>query len=95
MKYIMGSEKGMQIRKATMEDWATISEIYAGARRFMAEHGNATQWGKTNPPEELLLANIADGNLYVCMDSDVVAAVLLCGRGGPYLSCDRGRSVAE
>ena len=65
----------MQIRKATMEDWATRSEIYAGARRVMAEHGNATQWGKTNPPEELLLANIADGNLYVCMDSDVVAAV--------------------
>lgn len=75
MKYIMGSENDMQIQKATMEDWEEIRKIYDGARQFMAEHGNATQWGKTNPPEELLLTNIAEGKLYVCMDGETIAAV--------------------
>ena len=67
MRYIVGSENDMQIQKATMEDWEGIRKIYDG--------GNATQWGKTNPPEELLLTNIADGKLYVCMDGDTIAAV--------------------
>ena len=34
----------------------------------MAEHGNPNQWGPTNwPPEELIRADIAAGNSYVCV----------------------------
>ena len=36
----------MEIRKATTQDFDRIMEIYASARRFMAEHGNPNQWGQ-------------------------------------------------
>lgn len=59
----------MRIRKATEKDLSQIMEIYAYARRFMAEHGNPNQWGPTNwPPEELIREDIKKGDSYVCMD---------------------------
>lgn len=58
----------MEIRKASMRDWEEIRKIYAGARQFMAEHGNAGQWGTGNPKEELLLEDIAQKKLYVCVE---------------------------
>ena len=43
-------------------------ELYAGARAFMAAHGNPNQWGPTNwPPEALLRRDIAIGRSYVCV----------------------------
>ena len=38
-----------QIRKAQREDLPRIEEIYAYARKFMAETGNPNQWGNTTP----------------------------------------------
>ncbi len=59
----------MQIRKSTMQDLERIMEIYAFARRFMAEHGNPDQWGPTSwPPEALIRKDIADGDSYVCLN---------------------------
>jgi len=53
----------MEIRHTDHADLPRMLEIYAFARRFMAEHGNPNQWGPTNwPPEELLRADIAAGN---------------------------------
>ena len=48
-----------------------MMEIYAYARNFMARHGNPDQWGPTNwPPEALIRKDIADGNSYVCVNSE-------------------------
>ena len=59
----------MKIRKTEPDDLERIMEIYAGARRFMAEHGNPDQWGATNwPPENLIRSDIAGGNSYVCVN---------------------------
>ena len=59
----------MRIRKSTEQDLARIMEIYACARRFMAEHGNPDQWGATCwPPEGLIRKDIAEGNSYVCVN---------------------------
>lgn len=59
----------MRIRKTAEQDFSRVMEIYAGARRFMAEHGNPNQWGPTNwPPEELIRQDIRDGKGYVCVD---------------------------
>ena len=56
------------IRKATAADVPRQMEIYARARRFMAEHGNPNQWGPANwPPESLIRADIEQGDSYVCM----------------------------
>lgn len=57
----------MEIRKTTERDVPRLMEIYARARRFMAETGNPNQWGPTNwPPENLIHQDIAEGKSYVC-----------------------------
>ena len=66
----------MHIDHAVIADLPRIMEIYACARRFMAENGNPRQWGPTNwPPESLIRSDIEVGNLYVCVkdEEDVVA----------------------
>ena len=61
----------MRIRKTTLQDLDRVMEIYAIARRFMAEHGNPNQWGATNwPPEALIREDIANGNSYVCVNDE-------------------------
>lgn len=58
----------MKIRKSTENDFEKIMQIYAYARKFMAEHGNPNQWGPTNwPPEEVIRQDIRSGNSYVCI----------------------------
>lgn len=61
----------MQIRKAMETDLDRMMEIYARARKFMAEHGNPNQWGPTNwPPEELIRQDIRLGCSYACTDEE-------------------------
>lgn len=43
-----------------------LMEMYADARRFMAEHGNPDQWGTNYPPREMVEEDIRAGNVYVC-----------------------------
>lgn len=56
------------VRKATAADLDRIENIYAYARAFMAENGNPNQWGKSHPPRNQLVRDIADGNLFVITD---------------------------
>ena len=61
----------MKIRHAKMQDIPAMMEIYAGARAFMASHGNPNQWGPTGwPPEDLIRQDVADGHSYVCLTDD-------------------------
>ena len=61
----------MNIRKSTEQDLERMMEIYAYARRFMAENGNPNQWGPTNwPPEQLIRSDIKTGNSYVCTNDN-------------------------
>ena len=53
------------IRLAQNQDFKEILMIYAYARKFMAEHGNPTQWGNTSPREEVLRNDIRQQQLYV------------------------------
>lgn len=71
----------MHIRKAELTDLDEIMEIYARARKFMAEHGNATQWAGGYPSEELIADTIREGKCHVCMDSEKVAATF-------YFACE-------
>lgn len=72
----------MKIRHATEQDLHQMMEIYTYARRFMAEHGNPTQWGPTNwPPEELIRSDIAAGNSYVCTYEDKVVGTFFFTQG--------------
>ena len=72
----------MYIRKAAEGDLPRIMEIYAVARRFMAAHGNPTQWGPTNwPPEERIRADIAEGSSYVCVRQNRVVGAFYFRQG--------------
>ena len=64
-----------QIRTASAEDLPRIEEIYAYARRFMAEHGNPNQWGKTNPLHDWLGDDIEKKRLYVITDEKGIHGV--------------------
>ena len=71
----------MEIRKTRMEELDQVMEIYAYARKFMAEHGNATQWGQTKPARELVLEDIIRGDSYVCVEAGQIAAVFFYQKG--------------
>ena len=78
------------IRRARQTDFSRVCEIYAIARAFMAKTGNATQWGDSFPPEELLREDIRLGRLYVVEEAGNVhgAFAFLLGEDplwGPYL----------
>ncbi len=63
------------IRLATWEDLNTIMEIYAIARKYMAENGNPTQWADTYPDREILRKDIESEQLFVCTKNDMVHGV--------------------
>ncbi len=74
----------MKIRHSTEQDFDRIMEIYAYARKFMAEHGNPNQWGPTCwPPEDLIHEDIRRGDSYVCLDDEsrvVGTFYYICGK---------------
>ena len=70
----------MEVRVANLSDLEAILEIYAYARRFMAEHGNASQWGTTNPPKERILQDIKEGKCHLCEEGEKIAAVFYFAR---------------
>lgn len=53
------------IRPARPGDLGDILDIYAAARRFMKAAGNPTQWGDTDPREELVREDIRLGHSHV------------------------------
>ncbi|MBQ0058056.1 MAG: GNAT family N-acetyltransferase [Bacteroidales bacterium] len=74
----------MTIRKATHSDIPRMMEIFAIARRFMAETGNPNQWAETYPSVEQLTDDISRGDSFVCMDEGrIVAAFVLRGGNDP------------
>ena len=56
----------MNIRPATPADLPALMEIFALARRFMAEHGNPGQWPTSYPDGALMRGQIESGVCYVC-----------------------------
>ncbi len=53
------------IYKANLSHWDEIQEIYAIARKFMAENGNPTQWEDWYPAQDTTREDIARGQLYL------------------------------
>ena len=80
------------IRRARQTDFSRVCEIYAIARAFMAKTGNATQWGDSFPPEELLREDIRLGRLYVVEEAGNVhgAFAFLLGEDPTYQVIEGG-----
>lgn len=60
----------MKILKAEIRDLPQLAVIYDHARRLMRESGNPTQWKEGHPAPELLLEDIARGQLYKVLEED-------------------------
>lgn len=67
----------MEIRPAVRADLVRIHEIYAYARRFMAENGNPTQWIGGYPRQELLELDISLGRLYAVIRDGVICGAFV------------------
>ena len=63
------------VRTAQPADLPRILEIYAYARKFMAEHGNPTQWGTNKPGEALLRQDIGQQRLQVVASTEQIHGV--------------------
>ena len=63
------------MRKAGPADMSRVLEIYAYARKFMAEHGNPNQWRDTHPKEEQFWEDVGRGDLYVIEDNASIHGV--------------------
>ena len=72
---IKSGEKSMDIVLARAEMLDEIERIYEDARRFMRECGNSLQWNNAYPSRELLLDDIKNSFLHVCLIDGAVAAV--------------------
>ncbi len=58
----------MTIREAETGDLLKIREIYGTARAFMRAHGNQTQWGEGDGPEEKLEDDLLARQSFVGVD---------------------------
>ena len=85
------------IRKAQREDLPVILDIYAHARRFMAEQGNASQWAGGYPPRELLEEDIEKGRLYAVEREGRVcgAFAFIIGPDVTYARIEQGAWLSE
>lgn len=63
------------IDKANRSDLERILEIYAHARAYMAQNGNASQWGNGYPEKTLLKSDIQKGELYVMKEKGRIFGV--------------------
>lgn len=74
------------VRNAVPSDLPSILEIYAHARKFMAQTGNPNQWGAAYPPREALEEDIDAGRLYAVSDEDGIhgAFVFFIGEDPTY-----------
>lgn len=67
----------LTIRMARLQDLPRILEIYAIARKFMAENGNPSQWKRGYPWPDMLEEDILNQNLYVIQNGQAICGCFL------------------
>ena len=85
------------IQIAKEEELPEILQIYAYAREFMAANGNPNQWGKINPPREMLEADIAVQKLYTVRNGDEICGVFFfdVGEDPTYRKIENGAWLSD
>lgn len=69
------------IRRSTPADIPSMQEIFAYARRFMAESGNPGQWVNGYPDSERLFEDIRNGSSYVCLAEGRIVGTFVLQEG--------------
>ena len=80
-------------RGARRYDLEQILEIYAHARKAMADSGNPTQWGDNYPPQEMLEEDIDSNRLFVYVVNGQIEAVFafILGADPTYAAIEDGQ----
>ena len=65
----------MNIRNTRIEELDQVMEVYAHARKFMAEHNNPNQWKNNKPTREQIKQDILAEKHYICEEDGQIAAV--------------------
>lgn len=65
----------MEIRKTRLEELDAVMEVYAHARKFMAEHNNPNQWKNNKPTRLQIESDILASKHYICEEDGQLAAV--------------------
>ena len=65
----------LRVCAAAESDLERILEVYAAAREYMIRSGNPDQWGRSYPPEELILSDIRAGACRVIRDDEGIHGV--------------------
>ena len=65
----------MEIRKTRLEELDFVMDVYARARKFMAEHDNPNQWKNHKPSREQIEKDILAGKHHICEEDGKIAAV--------------------
>ncbi len=74
----------IQIRQSSVKDIPRLQEIFAIARKFMAETGNPNQWGADYPSDEQLRNDIENGDSFICIaENKIVGTFVLRGGNDP------------
>ena len=66
----------MQVRRLRKDDMAAVMDIYGSSGRFMAENGNAGQWGD-NYPDNGLVESYIEKDGYVVTQKDEIIGVFI------------------
>lgn len=67
----------MEIRRSSQSDIEIIVTLYAQARKFMEDNGNASQWGKNYPEVSLIEQDITNHNSFVCVDDGEIVGTFM------------------
>ena len=91
------SKEVRMIRKATDKDLESILKIYATAREFMKKTGNPNQWGDSFPPRDMLVKDIAKGDLYILEEDNNICAVFafILGEDPTYAYIEDGSWLSD
>ncbi len=80
------------IRKAKKEELAEIMALYRAAQKFMADHGNPTQWGTFHPTLSMLEEDVELGRLFIVDREGELSGVFMfeIGEDPSYLVIEKG-----
>ena len=87
----------MEIRATREQDLERVMALYAAARTFMQQTGNPDQWREGYPPRALIAREIEQGNSFVCMEGETIAAVfsLIMGEDPTYAAIYDGAWLSD
>lgn len=85
------------IRNAKIQELPAILKVYEIARKFMADNGNASQWGNTFPPADLLEEDIKNKQLYVYINEEQIHGVFafILGDDPTYSHIENGSWISD